>query len=143
MMQPDQQPELSHAACPTFGNPPAGAGAAPGEAEMMASLARKLSAQPAVSAPTLLGTDLPLLALQVAAADSYRHAYGVPPEQAGTDAAVSPVGPTAKAVLITDTPAKSVGLNASADAQSGKPVSLKRRKVNANRFRARPNKPPE
>ncbi len=140
-MQPDHEPERAH---PAYDKPPAGTSPAPGSAEMMADLARKLSAQPAVAAPTLLGSDLPLLASQVAAAvDSYRHAYGPPPEEGSTDAPVSLVGPTAKAILITEPPVKPVGLNAAADAQAGKPVNLKRRKVNANRFRARPNKPPE
>jgi hypothetical protein len=84
-----------------------------------------------------------LLASQLAAADSYRHAYGAPPEQAVADGAVSLVGTPAKAMLLTELPAKPLGPNAAADAQAGKPVNLKRRKVNANRFRARPNKPPE
>ncbi|MBD0256354.1 MAG: hypothetical protein ICV83_11605 [Cytophagales bacterium] len=141
MMQPDHQPELPPTARPAYENPPAGAGAAPGSAAMMASLARQLSAQPTVAAPTLLGTELPLLASQVAAVHSYRHAYGPPAEPSDNDAAAPPVGSFPKAILITDHSAKPAG--PVPDAQSGKPVNLKRRKVNANRFRARPNKPPE
>jgi hypothetical protein len=108
---------------------------------MMAGLARKLSAQPAGAAFTLLGTELPLLASQVAAAHSYRHAYGPPAEPPGSDTATALVGPAPKAMLITDHSAKPA--SPAPDAQAGKPVNLKRRKVNANRFRARPNKPPE
>ncbi|HEX8531337.1 MAG TPA: hypothetical protein VF646_15000 [Cytophagales bacterium] len=141
MMQPDYQPERPQTARPLPENPPDAASAAPGEAQMMAGLARQLSAQPAVAAPTLFRTDLPLLASQVAAADLYRHAYGQLLEQAGTDAAVSPVSPTAKAIPTLETAAKPAG--PASDAQAGKPVNLKRRKMNANRFRARPNKPPE
>ncbi len=139
MMQPDHQPELPPTARPLHENAPDGT--APGEAEMMASLARKLSAPPAVAAPTLLGSDLPLLASQVAAVHSYRHAYGPPAEPAGSDSAAPLAGSAPKAILITDQSAKPPG--PASDAQSGKPVNLKRRKVNANRFRARPNKPPE
>jgi hypothetical protein len=138
MMQPDPQPELPPAARSAYEHPPAGS--APGEEEMMAGLARKLSAQPA--APALLGTDLPLLASQVAAAHSYRHAYGPPAEQPGNDPAAT-AGSSPKVILITDHSTKPAGPGPVPDAQSGKPVNLKRRKVNANRFRARPNKPPE
>jgi len=108
---------------------------------MIANLARKLSAQPVVAASTLLGTELPLLASQVAAAHSYRHAYGPPADSSGSDTAAPLVGSVPKVILITDHSAKPAG--PAPDAQAGKPVNLKRRKVNANRFRARPNKPPE
>ncbi len=138
MMQPDQQPAMPPAARSAYEHPPAGA--APGEDDLMAGLARKLSAQP--TAPALLGTDLPLLASQVAAAHSYRHAYGSAAEQPGHDPAAV-AGSSPKGVPITDHSAKPSGPGPTPDAQSGKPVNLKRRKVNANRFRARPNKPPE
>jgi hypothetical protein len=107
---------------------------------MMSRLARKLSAQPAVAAPALLGTDLLLLASQVAAVHSYRHAYGSAAELSGHDTA-GLAGSAPKVILVTDHSAKPAG--PAPDAQSGRPVNLKRRKVNANRFRARPNKPPE
>jgi hypothetical protein len=141
MMQPDHQPELPATARPAYANPPAGASLTAGADEMMASLARKLSAQPAVAAPTLLGTDLPLLASQVAAVHSYRHAYGSPAEPSGNDTTTALVGSSPKAMLTTDHSTKPA--NPAPDAQAGKPINLKRRKVNANRFRARPNKPPE
>ncbi len=141
MMQPDHQPAVPQAAYPAHENAPAGAGSTPGEAEMMANLARKLSVQPA--APTLLGTDLPLLASQVAAVHSYRHAYGSPAGLPGPEAVAPIAGPSAKGIAIADPLAKPAGPGLSTDAQAGKPINLKRRKVNANRFRARPNKPPE
>ena len=141
MMQPDYEPVLPHPTRPAHDNPPAGASAAPGSAEMIANLARKLSAQPTVAAPTLLGSDLPLLASQIAAVHSYRHAYGPPADSSGSDTAAPLVGSVPKVILITDHSAKPAG--PAPDAQAGKPVNLKRRKVNANRFRARPNKPPE
>ena len=108
----------------------------------MASLARKLSAQPAV-ASTLLGTDLPLLASQVAAVHSYWHAYGSPSEPLGPDSSTPLAGASAKGILINDHLPKPTGPGQSPDASAAKNVPLKRRKVNANRFRARPNKPPE
>jgi hypothetical protein len=141
MMQPDHQPALPQSGRPAYDNPPAGASAAPGSAEMMAGMARQLYAQPAVAAPTLFGSDLPLLASQVAAVHSYRHAYGPPAEPSGSDTAAVPGASAPKVILITDHSAKPAG--PAPDAQAGKPVNLKRRKVNANRFRARPNKPPE
>jgi hypothetical protein len=142
MMQPDQQPDMPPAARFAHEHLPAGSGAAPGEDEMMAGLARKLSPQPAVAAPALLGTDLPLLASQVAAAHSYRHAYGSPSGQSGNDTAAI-AGSSLKVIPITDHSAKPAGPSLAPDAHSGKSVNLKRRKINANRFRARPNKPPE
>jgi|GEM_PF-3474575 len=141
MMQPDGPPELPGAFSLTQANPPAGAGTAPDENAMIAGLARKFSAQPA--APALLGTDLPLLASQVAAVHSYRHAYGSPAGLPGPGAVVPIAGPAAKGIATTDPLAKLAGPVPSIDAQAGKHVNLKRRKVNANRFRARPNKPPE
>ena len=136
MMQPDGPPEL-----PRAFPPPAGAGTAPDENAMIAGLARKLSAQPAT--PALLGTDLPLLASQVAAVHSYQHAYGSPADLPAAEAVAPVAGPSAKGIVLTDPSAKPAGPGPSADAQAGKHVNLKRRKVNANRFRARPNKPPE
>ncbi len=141
MKQTDHRSEVPQTARPAHENP--GASAAPGGSEMMASLARRLSAQPTVVAPTLLSGELPLLASQVAAVDSYRHAYGSPAEPSGNDTAAVLVGSPLKAMLVTDHSAKPAGPGLAPDAQSGKPVNLKRRKVNANRFRARPNKPPE
>jgi hypothetical protein len=143
MMQPDHQLEKPQAARSSYENLLAGSSAAPGEDEMMAVLARKLSAQPAAAAPALLGTDLPLLASQVAAAHSYRHAYGPPAEPSGNDTTAAIMGSALKVILITDHSPRLAGPSPAPDAQSGKPVNLKRRKVNANRFRARPNKPPE
>ncbi|CAA9212823.1 MAG: hypothetical protein AVDCRST_MAG56-6 [uncultured Cytophagales bacterium] len=139
MMQPDQQSELLPAARAAHESPPAGT--APDENAMIAGLARKLAVPPA--APALLGTDLPLLASQVAAVHSYRHAYGPAADLPGPGAVTPIAGPFAKGIAIADPSAKPAGPGPSADAQSGKPVNLKRRKVNANRFRARPNKPPE
>jgi hypothetical protein len=141
MTQPDQQPEMPPAGNPAPQNALAGTSSAPGEADVIASLVHKLSAQPALAVPTLLGTDLPLLASQVAAVHSYQHAYGSASESLSHHSAAPLIGPTAKAMLITDHSAKPAG--PSPDASTAKNVPLKRRKVNANRFRARPNKPPE
>lgn len=139
MTPPDGPPEWLQPFPFAQAHPPDGA--APDENAMFAGLARKLCAQP--DAPALLGTDLPLLASRAAAVHSYRHAYGSPAGVPGSGAVAPTGGPSARGMAITDPLAKPAGPVPPVDAQAGKHVNLKRRKVNANRFRARPNKPPE
>lgn len=93
--------------------------------------AGRLSPQSQVAVPGSFGVELPLLASQRAAADMYRHQYQTPDSEAGKSAASAKPDQSAK-------PAEAA---VQADFSRDKKVHLKRKKVNANRFRARPNKP--
>jgi hypothetical protein len=101
---------------------------------LVSGFAGRLSSQYPAAEPGSLGIDLPLLAPQRAAADIYRHLYQTPDSEPGK----YPVG---KAKADSDQPVKPAGAAVQADSSRDKKVQLKKKKMNANRFRARPNKP--
>ncbi len=93
----------------------------------------KLFAKHLVAESGSFGVNLPLLAPQREAADIYRNLYQPPDTEPGK-------GTARKAKSELDQSVKPAAAM-QADVSRDKKVQLKKKKVNANRFRARPNKP--
>ncbi len=115
----------------------------PGEGpeEVVARLSQKLPTQPTVSALGRHQADLALFTQQTGWADSYQNIYGTQVAKVETVTLEERAYSSIKAKPVPEKAVKIAGPSLQADSSKDKKAKLKKRKINANRFRARTNKP--